>query len=132
MTRRWNRDCSRCSSRSWWRPLVVAKPRVKPPGEKPHVGSRWIDWATLLRRVFLVEVLVCSACGGERRPVQVVKEGPVARKILDHLALPTTVPRPSPWRPEPDLWDETGPPNDWDQRAPEIDWDQRTDSDHVA
>jgi hypothetical protein len=113
-----------------WRNLVVAKPLrtgiLQPPG---RIASRWIDWATLLRRVWAFEVMVCATCGGPRRVIQVVKEGPVARKILAHLGLSTQVPRPAPFREgQPDLW-ETGPPAaepridsiEWDQRQPEMD-----------
>jgi hypothetical protein len=52
----------------------VKKPRPKPLPDQRCAPSRWIDWATLLRRVFLLEVLVCSTCGGERRPVQACPE----------------------------------------------------------
>ena len=48
-----------------------------------------LDWATLLKRVFALEVLTCQACGGERRVVAEIKEGPIATKILAHLGLPT-------------------------------------------
>jgi hypothetical protein len=65
----------------------------------------------------------------------VIKEGPVARKILAHLGLPTEPPRPGRAQPDPqaDLW-ETGPPDDapvtgsddeFVQPAPADDFDQR-------
>jgi hypothetical protein len=69
----------------------------------------------------------------------VVKEGPVARKILEHLGLPTEVAAATPYRPEHELWDwnfvplrGTGPPEDLDQRSPDLEWDQRTASDLEA
>jgi hypothetical protein len=105
-----------------WRSRVVVKPHVTLPVPLRWRSSRWIDWATLLRRVFALEVLVCANCGGPRCIIQVVKEGPVARKILEHLGLPTRAPMPAPFREEQhDLW-ETGPPDvDWDQRLPNAD-----------
>jgi len=56
-------------------------------------GSRWIKWAELLKSVsltwvFLTDVLLCRLCGGERRIIAQIDEGPVARKILAHLGLP--------------------------------------------
>ena len=74
-----------------WRSLIVLKPPVKPALELPRRG----DWASLLRRVFAIEVLVCSFCGGERRVIAEIKEGPVARQILAHLGLPTRAPKPA-------------------------------------
>ena len=112
-----------------WRALVVPKQKEATSPPLRRCASRWIDWADLLKRVFAFEALVCSSCGGQRRVLQVVREGPVARKILAHLGLPTEVPRPAPARQEqPEFWD-TGPPDvepppdsvDWDQRCPDAD-----------
>jgi hypothetical protein len=54
------------------------------------VGAR-IDWASLLRRVYLVDVLQCQ-CGGRRLVIQSVDAPPVIAAILDHLGLPTGPP----------------------------------------
>jgi hypothetical protein len=81
-----------------WRSEVVLR---KPPEEESSVGTKpsgpakGLSWAELLRRVFAVEVLVCTCCGGERRIIAEVEEGPIARKILAHLGLPTTAPKPA-------------------------------------
>ena len=99
-------------------------------------GSRWIKWAELLKRVFLTDVLLCRLCGGERRIIAQIDEGPVARKILAHLGLPTRLPVRTPARGQAqgEIWD-TGPPGlarpepvvddlplfDYDQRAPDSD-----------
>ena len=63
---------------------------------------RRIDWAALLKRVFAVEILVCALCAGPMRVVSVIEEGPVARKILDHLGLPSAPPVRAPARDPPD------------------------------
>jgi len=70
---------------------VVPEP---PDSERIRCGRSRLDWATLLRRVFAWEVLLC-ACGGQRRVLAAIREGPVARKLLAHLGLPTHAPSPS-------------------------------------
>jgi hypothetical protein len=94
-----------------WRALVVPKEETlkKPPLR--GCGSRWIKWSDLLRRVFLAEALLCQVCGGERRVIAQIEEGPVARKILAHLGLPTTLPARTPARAQAqvEIWN-TGPP----------------------
>ena len=37
-------------------------------------------------------ILTCALCAGRMRVVSVIEEGPVARKILDHLGLPSEPP----------------------------------------
>jgi hypothetical protein len=72
-------------------------------------------------------VVLCAICGGKRRIIAEVEEGPVARKILAHLGLPTSAPQPA----QRGLF-PTGPPAvdepeasvawsdaDYDQRLPE-------------
>jgi hypothetical protein len=55
------------------------------------VGAR-IDWASLLRRVYLEEVLACP-CGGRRRVIADITDRDVIVAILQHLGLPTEPPR---------------------------------------
>ena len=59
-------------------------------GVVPRVGAR-IDWATLLRRVHLEDVLACP-CGGRRRVLGDINEPGVAVAILKCLGLPTEAP----------------------------------------
>jgi hypothetical protein len=54
------------------------------------VGSR-IEWAQLLRRVYLVDVLACP-CGGRRAIVGDISDREVVVAILAHLGLPTEAP----------------------------------------
>jgi hypothetical protein len=79
-----------------------------------------IKWSDLLRRLFLMEVLVCQFCGGKRRIVALIDEGPVARRILADLGLPTSVPARAPARTpaQVDLWN-TGPPALSEPKLPE-------------
>ena len=81
-----------------WHELVVPKEKVLPAPPLKGCGPRWIKWADLLKRVYLAEVLLCRLCGGARRVIAQIEEGPVARKILEHLGLPTRVPVRAPAR----------------------------------
>jgi Putative transposase/Transposase zinc-binding domain len=55
-----------------------------------RVGAR-IDWANLLRRIYLEDVLACP-CGGRRRIVADISEPSVILAILRHLGFPTEPP----------------------------------------
>ena len=46
-----------------------------------------LDWASLLKRVFGVDVLKCSRCQGQMRLIACIEEPDVAKKILEHLGL---------------------------------------------
>ena len=48
--------------------------------------ARRVAWA-LMRRVFEVDVLLCSRCGGRRRVVAVYSRGQRLRDLLDQLGL---------------------------------------------
>ena len=52
-----------------------------------------IDWATLLRRTWDVDVLACAKCGGRLRVLGCVTDPELGRAILDPLAMPTEAPR---------------------------------------
>lgn len=62
------------------------------PSPKPLRGPYRLPWATLLRRVFAIDVLHCDRCGGRRRLVALIQTPKVAEKILAHLGLPTHAP----------------------------------------
>jgi formylglycine-generating enzyme required for sulfatase activity len=80
-------------------------------GDRPDEASllpvrqRRLDWATLLRRVFAVDLTVCPRCTGAMRVLCAINDPPVAQKILRHLGLPTEGPRCAPARgpPEPEF-----------------------------
>jgi hypothetical protein len=50
-----------------------------------------IDWASLLKRTYLEDVLACP-CGGRRRLIADISEPDVIVAILSHLGLPTEPP----------------------------------------
>ena len=65
-----------------------------------------------MRRVFLIDALLCTACGRQRRVIAAIEEGTVAREILEHLGWPTGVPRASQGQLFP-----TGPPHHEEMEA---------------
>ena len=78
-----------------WRAAVVPPAAADddlPPDEEhagpPHCRCRHIAWATLLRRVFEIDVLACPRCGGRMRVLATLEAPTVVQKILTHLGLP--------------------------------------------
>jgi hypothetical protein len=93
-----------------WRDLVVpAQPKRRgapsPDSASPseRQGQHRLTWAELLKRVFAIDVLVCPHCGAKRKPIALITQPEVIRKILSHLGLPTEPPRLTPARSTPEL-----------------------------
>ncbi len=73
-------------------PAAIASTRVEAAGlAKP--SSHRIDWATLLRRVWDLDVLRCPACDGRMRMIAAIEDRTAIVKILEHLGVPTELPR---------------------------------------
>ncbi len=69
-------------------PLTPGQPRVEEDDGLTE-GERRVRrraWARLIRRVYEVDPLVCTNCGGEMRIVSVIGEHQVITRILRHLA----------------------------------------------
>jgi hypothetical protein len=62
-----------------------------------------VDWATLLRRRFEVDVLRCTACGGRLRMLGEITEHAMVRLVLESIGLPTEAPLASRARDRTDL-----------------------------
>jgi len=58
-------------------------------------------WATLLRRVFGIDVFACPRCGGRRRLVGVHTGGERLRALLERLGLVSASPAAEPARSPP-------------------------------
>ena len=58
------------------------------PGKRRH-GRRRYSWAELLRRVFLIDVLVCPHCGGRRRLLAAIHDPESIRRCWGD-GLPST------------------------------------------
>jgi hypothetical protein len=57
-----------------------------------YAATPRVDWASLLRRSFEVDVLQCPRCQGRLRVVAVITEREPVRRILAHLGVPTEAP----------------------------------------
>jgi hypothetical protein len=58
-----------------------------------YAATARVDWATLLRRSFDVDVLACAQCGGRLRVRGEVTDAAAVRLVLESLGLPTDAPR---------------------------------------
>jgi len=77
---------------------LVSLPEPDPnPSSSPAAAA---TWASLLRRVYGVDALICAkpGCGGRMRVVGAVTSPAVIRRILAHLGLPTELPAFAPAR----------------------------------
>jgi hypothetical protein len=55
------------------------------------VRDRYLDWASLLKRVFGEDLLVCSRCGhSPMRVIAAIDDPPIVEKILVHLGVAVT------------------------------------------
>jgi hypothetical protein len=57
-----------------------------------YAATARVDWATLLRRSFDVDVLACAHCGGRLRVLGEVTDAAAIRLVLESLGLPTAAP----------------------------------------
>ncbi len=57
-----------------------------------YASQSRVDCATLMRRTFGFDVTVCPSCHGRMRVQSAITDAAVARRILDHLGVPSDVP----------------------------------------
>ena len=70
-------------------PSAPLSPPLSSPTSTSVPSTYRLDWAALLKRVFGVDVLKCSRCQGQMRVIACIEEPDVAKKILEHLGLPS-------------------------------------------
>ena len=90
-----------------WRVPPRHPPHRQDPVPRLEIAAHDVEglafpWADLLLRVFLVDVLCCTRCGGRRRVLEAVTDPGAAARILLHLGLEATAPRAEPARAPPD------------------------------
>ena len=82
--------------RARWRSHVVRYGRPTPadPALEPAARARagpipapTSTWATLMRRVFAIDVLACPNCGGRLRLIATLHDPVAIRKLLAHLGM---------------------------------------------
>ncbi len=108
-----------------WRPQVVPQNRsVAAPVPEPLEGrttsgpahGRRTRWAELLKRVFLVDALVCPRCPGRMKILAVVLRPDAIKAILEHGHMAPHPPPMAPARAPPEDnggWDGATQQNDW-------------------
>jgi hypothetical protein len=64
----------------------ACQPKAEARAPEVHAYRTYIDWATLLRRIYDVDALRCP-CGGRLRFIAVVTEAETAREILASMGL---------------------------------------------
>jgi Putative transposase len=88
--------------RAGWRSAIVPVPAAGATGPSGVAGRNGprpparLSWATLLRRVFSLDVLVCPRCAGPRRILGAVTAPHAVRRVLAALGLAA---EPPPGRP---------------------------------
>ncbi len=80
-------------------PMLMGSPLA--PHDLLPIRQRYLDWATLLKRVHKVDILACPRCHGRLKLLAAISDPPVVKKILEHLKLPSEPPRPALARPPP-------------------------------
>jgi hypothetical protein len=83
---------------------LAAVPVEKPQALKPardatrgcvNAATNYIDWHTLLERVYDIDSLECPRCGAGLRFIAVLTEPEPIRAILESMGLPSTPPVPT-------------------------------------
>jgi hypothetical protein len=69
-------------------PAVETPSPAPTPKPSPPRSAYRLDWAALLKRVFAVDVMVCSRCDGPMKVIAFLEEPTVIKGILTHLGLP--------------------------------------------
>jgi len=68
--------------------LELVSPKPVPAATKAARSCPYIDWATLMRRTFNLDVLDCPRCHDRMVPIAVIARQEVAEHILSQLDLP--------------------------------------------
>ena len=61
------------------------------------------QWAALIKKVYEVDPLVCTKCGGKMKVISFIQEPAIIEKILRHIGLWSPAPRSPPRTILPDL-----------------------------
>lgn len=73
----------------------------KPPQVVVETRYQNRSWSELLKRSFAIDIMKCSACGGQMRLISHIEEPIVIARILGHLGLPQESPKIYPARAPP-------------------------------
>jgi len=101
-------------------PFQLLPPAAPVTDDPARLSPRYrVPWAELLRKVFSLDVLDCPQCGGRMELIAFIAAAGVAKRILEHLGLPSTGP-PVARSPAPEETFDPGPGYDgvdstWDE-----------------
>ena len=74
-------------------PLPDEGPILPRPDEPDDPArARRLDWATLMKRAYLLDVLVCPKCSGKMSIIAIIDDEEVAVRIRDHLGIDSRAP----------------------------------------
>lgn len=59
------------------------------------------QWAALIKKIYEIDPLVCTKCGGKMEIIAFITEGKTIRKILDHIGMTRPAERAPPREPQP-------------------------------
>lgn len=71
----------------------AANTELQPAAEAKEPSTKRMPWAKLLKRVFNIDISLCSKCAGQIKIIAAIEDPKVIKKILEHLGLPWTAPR---------------------------------------
>ena len=75
--------------------LAAAEPATGANGDaeqEPLPPKKRISWARLLKRVFNIDISICSRCSGKIKIIAAIEDPKVIKQILEHLGLAATAP----------------------------------------
>ena len=80
------------------------RPVAEPPATETQTRSERESWASLMRSTFGLDVLGCTRCGGRLKYIGTILDPRVARRILEHLRMPSRAPPQLPACDPPPFW----------------------------
>jgi len=98
------------------RPLSLLGPAPDEDSLIP-IRDRYLNWSSLLKRVFAEDILDCPRCHGGKMEILAAISAPLTvRKILVHLGLPTDIPDCAPARAPPQqVFDDYDDEDEWSE-----------------
>ncbi len=83
-------------------PPLTNEPTIQPAaGDTPQARAHRLSWASLLARVFDIDISVCTACGGRMHIIATLTDATSIRRYLEGVGLPADPPLIAPTRPPP-------------------------------
>ena len=91
-----------CKYRSLIIPQSVLIDKTSPEEQKKAKKSYTMGWTKMLKRIFDIDIQICSKCGGQIKIISSIQDPKVIKRILSHLGESSTVPELSPPRGPPE------------------------------